>query len=326
MLASHFVEVFSFLGVIERQELQHTVRQLGGAAGLLHHGPSLTNEIRFRADFEPNGYDITLGYADDDSLFVADERVYFQGDGYDRPYEVELSRGQREAQLSGARGGVASWVDRVMRSWVVFHFHDTSRTSPVKRKGDINDNRTLRPDGSNLAALLYRLRQTDDPAYHQIVDAIRLVAPFFDDFVLQPDRINEDVIQLAWHQRGSDAYFGPAALSDGTLRFMCIATLLLQPEVPSLVLLDEPELGLHPYAIHQLGDMLRTSASQMIVSTQSVTLLDQMDIDDILIAEQADDHTQITRPERGRLKDWLADYSVGELWEKNLIGGRPTQR
>jgi predicted ATPase len=208
------------------------------------------------------------------------------------PYWIELGEAHTETRLSAEAdlhpGGTADKVLRTMRRWRVYHFHDTSQTEPVKQKGPIGDDIELRPDAGNLASFLYRLRTSHPTHYRRIVDTIRLVAPFFDDFDLEPDRVNPHVIQLEWRQRESDAYFDAHSLSDGTLRSACLATLLLQPDPPSLVLVDEPELGLHPFAIAQLADMLRaaTRRTQLIVATQSVTLLDQLDVEDLIVVEQ----------------------------------------
>jgi predicted ATPase len=270
---------------------------------------------------------VVLVPTNDGRLIFDSEVVTFHDRGkYSAPLRIELGSGHGESRLKSSTKPVCSWVRRELTNWHVFHFHDTSRQSPMKKVGPINDNRTLRDDGENLAALLFRMRETHRVAYDRIVAAVRLVAPFFDDFALRPDPFDADKIKLEWKQRGSTEYFDGHALSDGTLRFMCIATLLFQPDPPSLILLDEPELGLHPFAIHQLADLLYSSQQQIILSTQSVTLLNQMDIDDVLIAEQHDGRTTLERPSTDGLDEWLNAYSVGEMWEKNLIGGRPVQQ
>ena len=163
------------------------------------------------------------------------------------------------------------------------------------------------------------------PEYERIVQTVRRSAPFFHDFVLFPDKNNEDQIRLRWKHKGSDAYFDANSLSDGTLRFMCLATLLLQPDLPKVILLDEPELGFHPYALQILAGMLKSASSraQIIASTQSVTLANQFDFRDIIIVEQKDGESFFRRLEEDDVESWLEDYSVGDLWEKNLIGGTP---
>jgi predicted ATPase len=212
-----------------------------------------------------------------------------------------------------------------LRSFAVYHFHDTSGTASVKHTGDLDDNYLLRPDGANLAALLYRLREKNPGDYSNIVDAIRLVFPFFDDFMLEPSRLNADRIRLEWRERGSDTYFNASALSDGTLRFICLATLLLQPDLPSTILLDEPELGLHPYAITILAELLRGAATktQVIASTQSVGLVNQFEPEDVIVVEREDQQSVFRHLDRADMESWLDDYGLGDLWEKNIIGGRP---
>lgn len=324
---SNFIQVFELLGEIIRGELELSVGRSGGASTLLHSTSRRADRIVIKAEFASNGYEIALIPTDDDSLIFEHENPWFIDRGkYQAPYIEHLGAGHRESRLRTSSKGTARWVLSRMTPWFVYHFHDTSRSAPVKRKGDINDNDVLRSDVSNLAAFLYRLRETNRSHYDRIVDTVRSVAPFFDDFQLRPDRLNTDRIQLEWKQRSSSSYFGPNALSDGTLRFICIATLFLQPNPPSLILLDEPELGLHPYAISLVAEMLEACSEQIIVATQSVTLLNRLDISDVLIAEQIDGATKLTRPDPQALEAWLGEYGLGELWEKNLLGGRPVQR
>ena len=197
----------------------------------------------------------------------------------------------------------------------------------MKKTADLNDNRFFRPDGSNLAPFLYLLKTTQPPSYNLIRRTIQLVAPFFDDFVLEPPRLNPDKLRLEWKHKGTDKYFDASSLSDGTLRFMALATLFLQPIQfrPSVVLVDEPELGLHPYAITVLSSMVKQIASQtqVILSTQSPLLLDNFAPEDVLVADRVDEATAFTRLSSTTLTGWLENYSLGQLWEKNEIGGRP---
>ena len=202
-------------------------------------------------------------------------------------------------------------------------------TSGMKRTARINDNRTLRRDGSNLAPFLYYLRSKESSAYGMIRRTVCLVVPFFDDFILEPQALDEDKIRLEWRHRGSDAYFDASSLSDGSLRFIALATLLLQPTrlLPSLIILDEPELGLHPYAITMLSSLVKQAATkaQVILATQSPLLLDHFEPDDVLVTERVNGRSEFNRLDRGELEEWLKDYSLGQLWEKNEIGGRPAR-
>ena len=106
-------------------------------------------------------------------------------------------------------------------------------------------------DGSRYAA------DEENPAsYGRIRDVVRLAAPFFDDFQLRTNPLVRDMIQLEWRQKNSDYPFLSSQLSDGTLRFICLATALLQPSPPATMVFDEPELGLHPYALTLLASLL----------------------------------------------------------------------
>lgn len=211
-----------------------------------------------------------------------------------------------------------------LRGCRVFHFHDTSRNAPVKQQAYTADNKSLHSDAGNLAAILLRLRANDRGRYQRIVRTVKQVAPFFRAFVLEPE-LAPDRVRLRWQQEGADTILPVDALSDGTLRFICLATLLGQPELPGFIILDEPELGLHPFAIVQLAGMLRAASreSQVLLATQSVTLMNQFELDDLIVVERQDGASVFDRPDPGRLSEWLAEYSLGELWEKNLLGGRP---
>ena len=223
---------------------------------------------------------------------------------------------------------VADIQDHLER-WRVYHFLDTGAGSPIKKTGDLHDNRFLRPDGANLAAFLYLLREKHSSEYDLIRRTVRLVAPFFEDFRLEPLALNPDKIRLEWRHKRSDAYFDASSLSDGTLRFMALATLLLQPEAlrPSVILVDEPELGLHPYAISLLASLVKQVAvkSRVILATQSPILLDYFEPEDVLVTDLVAGQTTFRRLNSDDLKVWLEDYSLGQLWEKNEIGGRPAR-
>jgi predicted ATPase len=146
---------------------------------------------------------------------------------------------------------------------------------------------------------------------------------------LRPDPLNEETIRLAWKHKNSDQYFSASSLSDGTLRFIALATLLLQPEGyrPSVILVDEPELGLHPHAITLLASLVKqvSAETQVILSTQSSLLLDHFLPEDVLIADRVDGKTEFTRLNPEGLETWLGEYSLGQLWEKNELGGRPVR-
>jgi len=208
----------------------------------------------------------------------------------------------------------------------VYHFHDTSERARVKQPHPSNDNLRLKVDAANLAPYLRMLREKHEPEYQRIVETIRLVAPFFGDFVQRPG--NPETVELEWTHRGKpDTPFRAHMLSDGTLRFICLATLLMQPVqlLPDTILIDEPELGLHPYAITVLADLFKQVAEsrQLIVSTQSVELVNELGPEDVVVVDQDEGASTFKRFSQQELSGWLEQYAMGELWKRNVLGGRP---
>jgi predicted ATPase len=315
---SNFVRALELLGRIVDGDLQLFFGVNGFAA--LSHRPA-DGRMEFTVDSPPYGYKAVLEAARDDAGYFSYEGVLEAGGWRDLG-----RRGHRESVLSDDwREGPDSVreVLSVLAGCRVFHFHDTSVNAPVKRRVSTADNIALRSDAGNLASYLWRLANSDSPVYRQIVGAVRQVAPFFHDFVLRVDP--PDTILLRWRQVDHEAVFSANQLSDGTLRFICLATLLLSPGLPQLVVLDEPELGLHPYAIVQLAGMLRSASvrSQVVVATQSVTLMNLFELSDLIVVERRGGASAFSRPDAEQLREWLAEYSLGELWEKNMLGGRP---
>lgn len=332
---SNFIGAFSFLHEIREGRLNEYVRTAGGADQLLHFGSKVTDSIQLKVSFakEVNQYSLQLLATQDDSLVPGAEAAYFWDKArYPSPYETGLpsQEGGREAGISNPKlKGTADWVRTRLGRWRLYHVHDTSATSPLRKTAKTHDNDFLRADGSNLPAFLYLLQEKYPDAYGLIRRTVQRVAPFFDDFLLRPDPLNEETIRLAWRHKNSDQYFGASAFSDGTLRFISLATLFLQPGSlsPSVILVDEPELGLHPYAITMLASLVKQAATktQVVLSTQSPLLLDHFEPDDVLVAERIEGSTSIRRLETDVLKEWLDDYSLGQLWEKNEFGGRPSE-
>lgn len=328
---SNFLELFDMVGAILSKQLGRWVGQRGGADRILHNGLKRSESMRIRLEYAngAQGYEATLEGASGGGLFFADEKAWGTAQGYDKPYVKSLGGGHSETKLhdevEAHPNGVCAWTLECLSGWQRYHFHDTSESAGVKQPGPIGDNRSLRRDGSNLAAFLHRLKAQQDPSFTRIGDALRSVAPFFDGFVLEPQATNDDTIKLEWRHRDSDVYGDASTLSDGSLRFLCLATVLLQPDPPAVILIDEPELGLHPFAIYQLAEMLEVASrkAQVIVSTQSVTLLDRISLGSVVTAERVDGQTRLAPVDTEGLEDWLEEFSVGDLWLKNLIGARP---
>lgn len=329
---SNFIGVFSFLRDIKEGRLQDYVRRAGGADRVLHFGSKTTNAIEFFLVFsgEVNQYRIVLNATDSNELYPAYETVYYW-DKFrypDRPWHLMLPGSGLEAAISGkTTDRVSPYIREHFDRWRVYHFHDTSSSSPMKKNSKIDDNRFLRADGSNLASFLYLLKNKFEESYGLIRSAVQRVFPVFSDFLLEPDALNESVVSLQWKHRNSDDFFDASSLSDGTLRFIALATLFLQPIAlrPSVVLVDEPELGLHPYAIGVLAALVQQASvkTQVILSTQSPFLLDYFEPEDVVVADLVEGKTQLSRLNSASLEKWLDQYSLGQLWEKNEFGGRP---
>ncbi len=319
---SNFVGFFRLLREIVEQRLQVALRTTeGGADACLYLGPQVTKRFAAKLDFGNNRYEFVLAPTVDNQFVFVEEVVVFEGNlSFEGSGHVEarIKVLKEELGIEGANRPYASISSRV-----VYHFHDTSLSAGVRRQRPIHDNEVLRPDGENLAAFLFRIRQTNHDSYTQIRDVVQLAAPFFDDFKLRPVPTNPDLIQLEWLQKDSDYPFRAHQLSDGTLRFICLATALLQPVPPAAIIFDEPELGLHPYALTLLGDLFKQAAVQVIISTQSAPLLNEFTPEDVIVVERSQGESRFKRLDSADLSEWLTEYSLGELWQKNLLGGRP---
>ena len=320
---SNLISVFHLLERVLSKNLQ--VYIASEPDRFLHHGRKETPALSLDFYFGQNSYGFTLKSVQD-TLIFENERVEYRGYwNYAEPIAVGHKESKLEDAAKSYHNKIPKYVFPKVRNLMVYHFHDTSNSSPAKQTSDIDDNHFFRPDAANLPSYLYCLQQKHLIQFQHIEEHIRLVAPFFDRFVLEPSKLNEKKIKLEWRQKGSDAYFDAYSLSDGTLRFICLATLLLQPTPPALILLDEPELGLHPFAIRILADMVEDASRrvQVVLATQSVTLLNNFAPKDIIIAENDGMKTTFQHVNEEKLEHWLAEFSLGELWEKNVLGGRP---
>lgn len=347
---SNFLGLFRLLNQISQGNLQDYVTKSGGPDALIRFGRKRTEFIEVELGFADDRiYSCVLSPTEDDRLFFSDERAgqpenhqssaisgdllrlsetYYQrsptGD-----WRQSSGHGHIESMLlDEAHADATAIVKPIrdhMRSWKVYHFNDTSEDAPVRGTCKVDDNRSLRSNGANVAALLLLLKEKHPAHYAHIINSVQMVFPFFGEFTLAPLERNPDTIKLEWLEKGSDAYLDASAFSDGTLRFICLSTLLLQPNLPSVILVDEPELGLHPYAIKILAELLRGAATktQVIVSTQSVTLVNQFEPDDLIVVERTGEESAFRRIGRADIETWLDDYGMGDLWEKNIIGGRP---
>jgi predicted ATPase len=323
---SNFIGFFRLISRLLDQQLQLHVSEAGGPDALLHFGRKKTEKLKAELYFGNNGYKFRLQPTQDNRMMFDFEALWWNFRGDIHPNSGHFETAFKE---KGYYSEVWTYAVPAMRDWRVYHFHDTSRSALVKQLHSLNDNEYLRDDARNLAAFLYRLQQHHTAEYKRIVKSVQLVAPFFGDFHLRPAVDNKETIQLEWTEVGQDLPFKASALSDGTLRFICLATVLLQPKefMPASILIDEPELGLHPFAIATLASMMKSTSGQhqLIVSTQSVELVNEFDAEDLIVVDKQGGASTFKRPDGAALQEWLGDYSLGELWKKNILGGRPSR-
>jgi predicted ATPase len=354
---SNLVSFFKMLNEMMAGRLQQYIANSGRAHSLLHFGPKVTPEIDAQLEFDVNNgvdtYSMRLTHVAGDTLVFAYEKLHFLQPGTSDHKAVFLGSGYQETRIRedpmvgeyrGPPTPGSPWLQiRMSEDWkraqqagkvlhdllnycLVYHFHDTSPTSRIRQACYIRDNHMLLGDSGNLAPVLLRLQNYNNSAYQQIVGTIRLIAPFFDDFVLQPGTGDKEIL-LDWRELESDLVFGPHQLSDGTLRAMCLITLLMQPEdqLPRLIVVDEPELGLHPYALNVVASLFKKAShhTQVLVSTQSTTFLDNFDPEDIIVVNRKGKESEFSRLDPANLEAWLDEYTLGEVWEKNAIGGGP---
>jgi predicted ATPase len=334
---SNLIQVFQLLIAMTRENLQKFIFENGGADSFLHNGPRNTSSIKIEIEFNPQSslsekscfYRFELTPTVNETFILNEEQKYVTKNW--RSYgatsaESRLHDERDEKSADGRWNGVSHFFYESIAHWMVYHFHDTSATAPMRRSEIVEDNHLLRSNGSNIASFLLRLKNAEFSQFHyqEIVNATRLVIPFFDDFRLDVVKYGEaEKVRLSWQQKGSDFPMQPYHLSDGSIRFICLATALLQPFPPSAIVIDEPELGLHPEAIAILAELIQSAAkrTQLVVATQSPLLLNEFSIEDIVVVNRKSGQSTFERLNHTDYTEWLEEYSVGELWTKNVIEG-----
>lgn len=328
---SNLISFFRMLQSLIEGNLADYVREAGGISDLLFNGRKATKQMEFATRFGSRGYRFTLKPGPGEGFALSDEARYYEhgttgwwelGDSGDTSSLLvkEAKGASRDSQYSKP-------VYRAVSSWKIYHFHDSSATAPMRHAEILEDNKALRYDASNIGPFLLRLRNEERHYYDEILNASCLVAPYFDDLLLEPQQLGPKTkVALSWTAKGSDYPMQPYHLSDGTIRFICLATALLQPEPPSTIVIDEPELGLHPEAIRILAELIQDAAkrTQLIVATQSPLLLDQFGIADVVVVNRKEGQSTFERLQHDDFSEWLNEYSVGELWAKNVIQGGTT--
>ncbi|MDR2116132.1 MAG: AAA family ATPase [Planctomycetaceae bacterium] len=329
---SNLISFFKMLSDMLDSNLDDYVRENGGISDILFNGRKTTSKMQFEIQFGVRGYRFTIKPDTKEGFALTDEARYYKHGMYNwwelgnscntNPLLVEEVTKKNSPDNQYSR-----YIYDTIKSWQIYHFHDTSSTASVRGWEIAEDNRTLRSNASNLASFLFRLREEEEECYREILNVCRLVMPYFKNFLLNVKEFGKKKeirkVSLSWRTKGSDFPMQSYHLSDGSIRFICLTVALLQPNPPSTLIIDEPELGLHPEAIRILGELINSAAkrTQIIVATQSPLLIDQFAIEDIVTVNRKDGQSVFERLKQNDFKKWLEDYSVGELWTKNILQG-----
>ena len=328
---SNIISFFKMLSYMMSKSFGRYVEMAGTANSLLHYGakktPVMSGTLTFMANNSENAYQFSLANATPDRLIITEERINWHRNGEAKPYKILLETNFKESSLAESNNPTAKSIFKMLSFCKVYQFHDSSAEGPLRQSCPVETANYLQSHGNNLPSFLLFLRNNYKESYKRIIDYVRDVVPQFQDFYLEPAN---NFVSLRWIDNSATDYrFNAHQLSDGSIRFIALATLLLQPEqtMPNVIILDEPELGLHPYAITQLAEMIKDASihAQVIIATQSKDLVDHFDIDNISVVEM-DEITQSTTVKQLHEEDyklWLEHYTVSELWDKNIIGGRP---
>ncbi len=327
---SNLVSFFKMLRALIDGQLNKYIMENGGANDLLFNGRKITKAMAFETRFGDHGFRFRLIPTVRDTCNIEDEARYYEHGitGWWKLGNSQDGKSQMVAEVKENKSDArySKLVFDAIASWQIYHFHDTSSTAGMRHYEIVQDNRCLRTDAANIGPFLLKLKKEQSQSYNDIRNAIRLVIPFFDDFILEPtDKGVREKVNMSWNQKESDFPMQPYHLSDGSIRFICLATALLQPQPPSTIIIDEPELGLYPAAIVVLAELIQAAAkrTQVIVATQSPALIDQFDIEDIIVVNREKGASTFQRLKEEDFSVWLENYSVGELWTKNIIDGGP---
>ena len=321
---SNLLSFFEFLKNIYNKNLQEYVALRGGIEKFLHKGEKVTEEISTKLSFKKtNGYSFTLKKGQDRFIFIK-EGLWYQNPFYSNPMDI-ASLGA-ESALRSATVARADYIRKYLNSLEKYHFHDTGENSPFNRESSVeNDKFSLYNKGQNLASYLFFIYNENRIVYNLIVKTIQSIAPYFLDFIFRPE--NNGNIRLRWQNRHSSSIYGASDLSDGTIRFIALTTLFMQPSLPQTIIIDEPELGLHPSAIAKLAGMIKSVSKkecQVIVATQSTDLMSHFKPEDVITVDQINGESIFNRLNSNTLGAWLEDYTIDDLWKRNIIStGQP---
>jgi predicted ATPase len=314
---SMFIELLNMINCLFDGRLQEYVSTHGGPDELLRFGRSVTSRIEIGLFFDKRHYLAVLEPSDDGRLFFAEERVGIEGHE-----DLNIGCGHFETRIREHENEIADV------NCQAFNLTNVGRNASIRLPQPFGPCKKLSFDGSNLAPYLYELKENHYGDYVRIIKRLRIIAPFFNDFYLVPNEDTPGTISLKWLESGQDIPLSPNSLSDGMLRFACVLAIFRYPKErrPDIILIDEPDLSLHPKALELLYHIINVVSEyrQIVISTQSEGMINKFKADDIIIADRTGGKTAFHRIDADELEEWLENKTITELWANSIIGGQPT--
>ena len=330
------LEVLHMVHCASQRELSKFLDERGGFQAVLHrtngrvHDALMQIRIEFDAQSEQKSLD-----PDTFVMTLADQTV-----GYvvrEALLEKLTPKGNREGalRLHGgpdtatelayfAVGGDASPpIMKFLAGIRLYGALDVGPRSIVRLPQTLTPAQAPGPNGEHLYSALYNLRISAPEIFERLTVLLQQSFPGFKRLELPV--VGAGQVTLAWYERDSNTPFYANQLSEGTLRYLWLVTILLTPQRPPLLLLDEPELSLHPALLRLLAALLQDAAltTQIVVATQSSDLIGWLMPEEVLIADKEDGKTLFTWAADLDLKAWLDEYTLRDLWLMGNLGGRP---
>ena len=301
------IEVLLLLQRDSRRELTEFFDERGGFQAVLSQrsGRAGSTRLEVQAEIVNGGPD---GGPDDNgrSVYV----LAVQGVGYVYQAAKESYRAAPSVQefFAGAN---------------YYQFIDVTPRSSVRLPQSLTPASTPGAQGESLYSALYNLRINDLDLYDRLLGIVAQAFPGFKQFEFPV--VGAGQVTLTWYDKCCTQPFYPNQLSEGTLRFLWLLTLLFTAPRASLLLIDEPETSLHPELLRILAALLQEAAleTQIVVATHSSDLISWLQPEEVLIADKEDGQTRFTWADTLNLQSWLAEYSLRDLWLMGHLGGRP---
>lgn len=342
-----FLEVLSLLAASANGQLASRVSELGGLADVLSRDLAKGIELDVASPVtgqEPLTYHLRLE-SRGQGYWIQREALT-QKRGQAMPFKfIEAENGgvrffdTREAKLVKPEWALdpletaLSQVPKMFREPEEFR-HTLARTTfyaslDVGPRSAVRLPQQMRPvtlpgaQGEDLVPCLYSLRENDPARFEVLEDTLAAAFPDFERLGFPPAAAG--MLSMTWKDRNYSRPMYMHQLSEGTLRFLWLAALLGSRDLPPITLLDEPEVSLHPEMQSLLVQLFREASrrSQIIVATHSDRLVRFLQPQELVVLEVEDGAAQLRWADTLELDDWLADYSLDELWRTRQLEAVP---